>query len=355
MAKLSYTSVVALNDYTITDRIAELFKPYQEDLQGIQVILNPRNYNEEYPQQLFDDSDKIADKLKMPKGSFANNPQLTLEMAREMGKVFERNNVRKIQLHYPWAKSIDDMNWQSLALTINFGDKLGEYSNADEVHVNYHPHGAKVFDLSYVKNLSGNHRAVSQAKLQTDNLFSKWVKESLDSEVILTAENNPPYSPEKMPLTGKIGADNFSLIPGDFYGAEAICLDIAHADNMLNSLKLPEYQMPENVKWLIRQYEGIPDYCTSPDNFIRAWESPIFSELKTPIKWLHICDEPEVLGHVGAHIGDGKVNFKPWSDAIHKYVKGDIIATIEVEDAYKPEGLERSAKNDLPKLIEIFG
>ena len=78
------------------------------------------------------------------------------------------------------------------------------------------------------------------------------------------------------------------------------------------------------------------------------------SILAPKIEWLHIGDEPDAYSHAGLHIGDGKFELVEDLALLKKYLKNDVVATIEVKDGHKPDGFSKIIKSDYPKLQEML-
>jgi len=338
MSKISLSTNVDLQNYARrVDDVATAMKPL-----GIEIFSLPQNY-----------ANKIQLDLPEKKTVLNGFPVLSREMAKEIGKEFRRNGIRRIQFHYPWQKTLLDMNGHDIALTYNFCDIVLEESGAEKLTINHH-NSYKYPTPSMARELDSEYRWELLDMLAKQTALAKRIGKKTCTQCLLIVENNPATSVDTDKKTGEGILDVFDLVPEDYIGRPGLdgtTLDYSHAWSVVGYFKCdfskPHEKPGENLEWCRRQYAGIPHAARSMKSFVE--------EVAPRVEWLHIGDEPDAFSHDGRHIGEGDINFKGCAELLEEFLTKDTPATIEVKDGHTDAGFKRILEHDYPVLKELFG
>lgn len=332
MGKISLTTNVDLQNYE--KRIDDIVR-YMNPL-GIEIFSLPQNYANRYQLELPDrqDSDRFA--------------LLSKELAKGIGRKFKKHGIHRVQYHYPWQKTLLDMDGHNLALTIQFGDIILEESGVDQLTINYH-NVLKYPTPSMVKGFDGSYREDIHGMLETQTVLVRQIRDQFKSPCLLIVENNPAVSIDYDKKTGEGILDNVDLVAEDYIGRRGIDgtnLDYSHAWTVVEYFKGDKKY--SNLEWCRRQYGGVPESAKSMENFVR--------EVAPKVRWLHLSDEPHPYTHSSSHIGDGEIDFRECARLLDEYLTNNdiVVATIEVKDGHTPEGFKKIIEHDFPCLSKIF-
>ena len=328
MKKVSLSTNVDLQNYG--DRIGEIVR-YMNPL-GIEIFSKPENYKPEY---LMDLPEKSA--------SYGNFTTISKQLAKNIGN--KLRGIKRIQFHYPWQKTLLDMDGNDFAQTIKFCDIILEESGAEQLTINYH-NVLKYPSPSFVENLKGSEREDVMKKQETDAKYAKWIKENLKSPCLLIVENNPAVSADEDKKTGEQILDNVDLVAEDYIerdGIDGTNLDYSHAWTVAGYFS-GDKKYP-NLEWCRRQYEGVPESAKSIENFVKT--------VAPKIKWIHLSDEPHPYTHSGMHLGEGATDFHECTRLLDKYLADEVVATIEVKNGHTQEGFKKIIEHDFPFLRKI--
>lgn len=331
ISKISLTTNTDLQNYE--KRIDEITK-YMNPL-GIEMYAVSQNYEN-------------SRQLELPKkrGTTTFYNLLSEELAKDIGKKLKTNGISKVQYHYPWQKNLLDMNGHDIALSIKFCDIIQQFSNAEQVTINYHN------VLNYpsperIKELDGKERRRILKMLERQAAISQFIKHDIYTSIDLILENNPVAV---IVSDKKIGQDLFDvtdLVAEDYINREnidGVTFDYSHAWGVVESFKNNK-NFP-NIRWCEKQYDGIPKSAKSIEDFVK--------KVSPKALWCHISDEPKTCIHSGLHIGDGNIDFEECMSLLNKHLREETPVTIEIMDGHTPEGFKRIIEKDFPKLSAIL-
>jgi len=328
MVQISISTNVDLQNYKKRiDSVCKLMSP-----EGIEIFSLPYNYPNKFYSQL---EEKHESKF----------PVLSKSLALEIGKKLRKNRIKKVQFHYPWQKHPLDMNGSDINFTIQFCDLVLEESGAEQLTINYHnsfkhyPDKLKKLNSEFRKNL------LNSFELQTQ--IMKDIRDELDSECLLNVENNPAVALIK-DSNGNLVQDIVDQVSEDFINRkwiDGITFDYSHAWLVMEYFRRNEQKFA-NMELCRKQYGGVPNSAKSMNNFVKS--------VASRIKWIHLSDEVHPYQHEGLHIGEGKIDFNECAELLKKYLKKDVVVTIEVLDGHTPEGYKKIVEKDFPLLKELL-
>jgi len=349
MGKISLSTNVDLQNYAMRiDAIAKAFNPL-----GIEIFSLPQNY-----------APKIM--LELPETAQSYEGKFTVlnrQTAKELGKLLKKNGVAKIQFHYPWQKTLLDMNGHDIALTYAFCDIIKDESGAERLTINHH-NSYKYPVPSAMVGLNGKYRKELLKMLKKQTGFTSSIGKQMGTNCQLVVENNPAVSIDDDKKTGEKIVDVFDLVVEDYIGREGLdgmTLDYSHAWCVVDYFKRDRsnpsdtqflwegaFNEPSwNMEWCRQQYGGVPRSAQSMENYVK--------KAAHIIKWVHIGDEPHAFTHSGGHVGEGKIDFKECAELLNSSLPMETPATIEVKDGHTDVGFKRILEHDLPLLKELFG
>lgn len=301
---------------------------------GIEIFSLPQNYESRQVLELPE---------KQSSGKFA---LLSKELAKDIGRKFKKNGIRRVQYHYPWQKTLLDMDGHDITLTLQFCNIIYEEADAEEMTINYH-NVLKYPAPSRIKDMSGKVRKEILGMLEIQANMASHIATHLDSPPTLIVENNPAVSIDKDEKTGEDLLDNMDLVAEDFIdrkGVGGTNLDYSHAWTVVGYFQ-GEKTYP-NLEWCKRQYGGIPESGKSMENFVR--------KVAPQVDWIHLSDEADPYKHQGLHVGDGNVDFEECAELLDRFLKKEVVATIEVADGHTVPVFKKILEHDFPVLKEIF-
>jgi hypothetical protein len=328
------------------DAIAKAFNPL-----GIEIFSLPQNYAPKIMLELPETSQPYEGKFTV----------LSRQTAKELGKLLKKNGVSKIQFHYPWQKTLLDMNGHDIALTYAFCDIIRDESGAERLTINHH-NSYKYPVPSYMAGFKGKYRKELLKMLKKQTGFAKSIGKQMCTKCQLIVENNPAVSIDDDRKMGEKIVDVFDLVVEDYIGREGLdgmTLDYSHAWCVVDYFKR-DFSKPHdtqsdpvwndiswNMEWCRQQYDGVPRSAQSMENYVK--------KAAHIIKWVHIGDEPNAFSHDGRHIGDGAIDFKECAELLNSSLPTETPATIEVKDGHTDAGFKRIIEHDLPALKKLFG
>lgn len=330
MSKLSLTTNVDLQNYA--KRVGDIAKTM--DTSAIEFFSLPQNYLPKMQLELpeYAEPDKFA--------------IINRKLAEDIGRRLRKHDIRFVQFHYPWQKTLLDMDGHDLALTIQFCDVILHRSCAERLTLNYH-NVRKYPTLKKVEELDGAERKRFLNMLESQTIMSQHLKEELKSDIELIVENNPAFSIDEDKKTEKGIVDNLDLVAEDYIyrdGIDGTNLDWSHAWSVVEYFKGD--RKCANLEWCRRQYHGVPASARSIESFVRT--------VAPKIKWIHLSDELDPYSHLGLYMGDGRIDFVKCLKLLDKYLPEETPATIEVKDGHKPEGFKRIKEHDFPVLEKLI-
>jgi hypothetical protein len=335
MSKLSLTTNVDLQNYS--KRIGEIAGKLRPN--AIEVFSLPQNY----PNKRL---------LELPESAYTTEgfPQLSRELAKDLGKKLKENSIKSLQFHYPWQNTIMDMNGHNLALTLEAVKAAVDASGVKKASVNYH-NVTNYPSMLQTGSQSGETRKALHKTLEGQAVLTQMIKNNVAPgyKIDLVVENNPAYSLFIDKKTGHMHVDNTDLVAEDYIdrqGIDGTTLDCSHAWSVIESFK--EGDVEPNLEWCERQYGEIPPSAKSMKNYIQ--------KVAPKLKWLHLSDESRKnnYAHCGLHVGDGDMNLQETLSILNENLTQETPVTIEMNDGHKPEGFARIIENDFPKLKQII-
>jgi hypothetical protein len=350
MGKISLSTNVDLQNYARRiDDVAKAFNPL-----GIEIFSLPQNYAPKIMLELPETAQPYEGKFTV----------LNRQTAKELGKMLKNSGVAKIQFHYPWQKTLLDMNSHDIALTYAFCNIILEESGAERLTINHH-NSFKYPIPSAMAGFKGKYRKELLKMLKKQTGFAKSIGKQMGTACQLVVENNPAVSIDDDKKTGEKIVDVFDLVVEDYIGREGLdgmTLDYSHAwcvvDYFNRDLSNPFgarfdiqkgafNEISENMEWCRRQYNGVPLSAQSIENYVK--------KASHFIKWVHIGDEPNAFSHSGGHVGEGTIDFKECAELLNSLLPMETPATIEVKDGHTDAGFKRILEHDLPSLRKLFG
>ncbi len=336
---LSLTTNVDLQN-VLSSRIPQITNVMETD--AIEIFTLPQNY-------FHPDIARYPSVMPEKKSQYGKFNILSKELAQNIGEEMRKNSVSRIQLHYPWQKSLMDMDGQHIALTIAFCDIISNVAEADRFTINYH--NVRKFSADVLSEKSQGDRQIMHQGLAAQALEAKYIRDGMESDCLLIVENNPALSKNYDSFQKSLVFDCVDQVAEDFANRkhiDGINFDVSHAWTVIKYFtENPEIGTFGTMEWLREQYQGkVPESAKSMESFVKT------IALRT--NWLHLSDESTAYEHLGKHIGDGSINHEESLRLLIKHLTENTPVTIETGNGHTPEGFKRVLKQDFPRLKAIL-